>query len=117
MTGKMIIIVALFAVILILGLILRKQGSPYNKVILGVHKIVSVGLIVFIAFHHYSLLFAPVFSRSFNLAIAMCIAVVALFISGAILSAGTTLKMPLVVVHRIFSIVLLGSVIALLFWV
>jgi len=89
MIGKITIIVALLALILILGLILRKQGSPYNKVILGVHKIASVGLIIFISFHHYSLIFTPVFSRPFNLAVAMCIAVVAIFTSGAILSAGT----------------------------
>lgn len=108
-----IVIGILFIVILLLGLILRKKGTPYNQVVLALHKICSVALFILMAVKFHKLILTGAFSLPFTLYLSMCIAAIILIATGALLSSGNPFKLLLVSLHRIFSIVLTALVIAI----
>jgi hypothetical protein len=96
-----IISIGLFLLVLVLGFILHKIGLPYNVVLFNLHKLISLGLVVFLSFIIYS------FARQNELAIGqyffislVVLSVIALFTSGALLSMGRMNELMLNI-HRI----------------
>jgi hypothetical protein len=102
---KIIIAVIIAIVICISGLWLNNSGKPYNTIVLTVHKLISVGTLLYIVFSCYQLnktaTFVPV-------ELVLCISMLILFLiaigSGAILSTDNQISSFVQIIHRISSI-------------
>lgn len=104
---KAIINAALFLVICILGVILHKNGNPYNNLLLTIHKLISVAFIVFVSFIIINYLKNNEISGLFLISIIItALASVILLASGGLISA-EKFQEPMKIVHRVFTLVLL----------
>ena len=109
LTTKAIVDITFLLITLALGVILHKNGKPYQQLILALHKIGTLGFGVLIAIllvHQLKLLGGDAFLVVCS--IIAGISLIALIVSGALLSADkphdTMLK-----IHRIATLVLLLS--------
>jgi hypothetical protein len=93
--------IGLFLLVLALGFILHKVGKPYNVALFNAHKLISLGLVVYLSFIIYG--FAKQNDLTFNLYLFISLAavsVIALFVSGALLGMDRMNELMLII-HRI----------------
>ncbi|MFO8023466.1 MAG: hypothetical protein R6U65_13440 [Perlabentimonas sp.] len=98
---KFIISIGLFLIVLALGFILNKVGKPYNDALFNAHKLISLGMVVYLSYVIYN--FAKLNDLNFNLYFFISLAVlslIALFVSGAFLSMDRMSKLTLNI-HRL----------------
>lgn len=106
----------LFALTLVFGFWLSHAGKPYNGLLFNAHKLIALGCVVFLGIQFSKNLQASDWQLIVLLAIsALC--VIALFASGALMSAGKLEYSLMLTIHRIAPVILvadLGLVIFLL---
>jgi hypothetical protein len=97
----------LLVVIIILGIVLALSGRQYNVAIFTVHKLAALGVAVITVILSYRLIKTASFSGLYIIVItAAVVSVIALFISGAFLSAGHGAYGALKAVHIISSVLM-----------
>ena len=107
MLSKFIIPGILFVLTLAFGFWLSQLGKPYNGILFNIHKLIALGVVVMAVIQ-----MAPTIKTLAPLSlIALClllaaICVIALFASGALMSAGKSDYALLLLIHRIGSVVL-----------
>jgi len=112
-----LIIAGLFLVFTLLsGVWLSNSGKPINSLILTIHKLIALGLVIFIGVTVNSL------SRNSGVDLAQVVLIVvsavlflALFVSGAFLSMGKPISGVVLTIHRVAPIVVSASIALLLY--
>jgi hypothetical protein len=106
--------VGLFILTLLFGFWLSHTGSPYNGILFNIHKFLALGSVVLACIQSYKNLHALSWLLVFLLAVlALCI--IALFISGACMSAEKLNYNLMLTTHRIASALLVLCCIMALF--
>jgi hypothetical protein len=99
-TLRIILSAVLFAITIISGIWLSNAGKPYNAAAFNVHKLIALASVVFAV-----LAFIALFRTSapgpviITLAVIAGIAVLALFITGAVFSIRQGATKPLLILH------------------
>ncbi len=98
------IVAGIFLTLSILsGIWLTRSGRPLNVVIMTIHKLISLGAVIFTGVGIYRLSLAGGINLADWINILITgILFITLFASGAILSAGKVTKGALLVAHRAF---------------
>jgi hypothetical protein len=95
----------LFALTLAFGFWLTHAGKPYNGLLFNAHKLIALGCVVFFGIQFSKTIHAPDGLLIALLAVsALC--VIALFASGALMSAGKLDYALMLTIHRIAPLVL-----------
>ena len=86
-TTKILINIALTLISIVIGVILHKTSKPYNVIYLTIHKLVTIGFVIFTSM----ILLNYIKTNGFNtvlldLMISVGLSLITLFISGAMLS-------------------------------
>ncbi len=103
---KVIITVFIFLIIFFSGLWLNKTGKPYNIIVLAIHKLISAGIIIYIAVTCYQLYKAAGLNTSeLILGSSMIIVFLGSVVSGALLSAGNPMPSTAAIIHKALSYV------------
>lgn len=105
----------LFILTLAFGLWLSKIGKPYNGLLFNVHKLIALGAVVLAIFQLTQIpnLLTPFLLVAVGLLLA-ALAVIALFVSGAMMSAGKLDYALMLTIHRVAPVVLaIGCALAL----
>ncbi len=101
---KFIISIGIFFLVIVLGYILHKTGFPYNAFLFNLHKLISLGFVVYLSFIIYS--FAKLnelaIGQYFFISLAV-LSVIALFTTGALLSMGRMYELMLNI-HKIATV-------------
>lgn len=95
----------LFALTLAFGFWLSHVGKPYNGLLLNVHKLIALGGVVLAAIQLSKTLGSPGWLLIALLVIAV-LCVIALFASGALMSAGKLNYALMLTIHRVAPVVL-----------
>jgi hypothetical protein len=106
-----------FISILISGLWLRKSGKPYNMAVLTVHKLISVGVVIFIFIIIYQLYKSALLNAlEFVLSLVMFLAFLGAVITGGLLSTNKPMPSFVTVIHKMssFASILLTAVLIIL---
>lgn len=107
----------LFLLTLVFGFWLSHAGKPYNGILFNVHKLIALGAVVLAVFQLTKLpnLLSPVSLTTVGLALA-ALSVIALFVSGALMSAGKLEYSLMLTIHRIAPVILVvGLGLAMIF--
>jgi len=103
---KVAITVFIFLIIFFSGFWLNKTGKPYNIIVLTMHKLISAGMIIYIAVACYQLYKAAGLNTSeLILSLSMIIVFIGSIVSGALLSTGNPLPSITAIIHRSLSYV------------
>jgi hypothetical protein len=93
----------LFLLIVLTGLVLRWRERPFNQFLLAIHKLLSLGCLIYIGMVLYR-----IYSTSF-ITSSVCLLIVltgGLFVSsiatGAVISAAKKASHPVLLAHRFF---------------
>ncbi len=85
-----------------LGFWLSALGKPYNGLLFNLHKLVALGAVVVLAIQTYNALRGADVPFVVIALTAVCVlCIIALFTTGALMSAGNLSHEPLLTVHRI----------------
>lgn len=91
-----------FLLTLVFGFWLSRAGKPYNGVLFNLHKLLALLAVVMGAFRIYGILNASqVEAFAVLLMVVAGLGVVALFVTGAFMSAGKSNHARLITIHRI----------------
>lgn len=91
-----------FIITLIFGFWLSWRGKPYNGLLFNVHKLIALGTVIFAGITVYQLLKDANLVRGILLLLGIAaICVIALFTSGALMSAGKGDYRVMKLVHNI----------------
>jgi hypothetical protein len=92
----------LFALTLAFGFGLSHAGKPYNGLLFNAHKLIALGAVI-LAVLGFSRMPRPVvsFALIVGLLIIAALCVIALFVSGALMSAGKLDDVVLLTIHRV----------------
>jgi hypothetical protein len=102
---QFIIPVGLFILTLLFGFWLSHTGKPYNGILFNFHKLLALGSVVLACIQSYKNLYDLNWLLITLLAVlALCI--IALFVSGALMSAGKMDYALMLTIHRIASALL-----------
>ena len=111
MSVKLFISGIVFIITLVSGIWLSKTGKPYQTLPFNLHKLIALAFIV-ITYFIYRSIFKSI--DTYNLALILTIicglVAVVLLATGGMLSQAGEVKNSLVVVHKIFTLLLLFSV-------
>lgn len=103
--SKFIIPGILFALTLVFGFWLSHAGKPYNGFLFNVHKLIALGAVVLAGMQFYKMLHAfDGLLAVLLLLLALC--VIALFTSGALMSAGKLDYALMLTIHRVAPVIL-----------
>lgn len=97
-----------FLLTLVFGFWLSKAGKPYNGILFNIHKLIALGTVILAALQVYNslkIVEPPFLLITLIGAAGLC--VIALFVSGALLSTGTLNYQFMKAVHR--AALVLGS--------
>jgi hypothetical protein len=96
----------LFVLTLAFGFWLSQQGKPYNGILFNIHKLTALGAVVIAVIQVVQTLknLNPLSLSALFLLAAICI--VALFVSGALMSAGKLDYALMLSIHRVAPVVL-----------
>lgn len=101
----------LFLLILAFGLWLRKKGRPYPGLLFNIHKLLALGTVILTALELRKLLTPLELTLSlFIFLLLATLSVVALFFSGAMMSAGQLKHVTMQGIHSLAPILLLFSI-------
>ncbi|MHB1319149.1 MAG: hypothetical protein ACYCYF_11070 [Anaerolineae bacterium] len=103
-------------VIFVTGFALARRGAPYSTLLVTAHKLVALGSIVLLALAVGRGLGLPADWPFWAFAAVSAIAVVVLFASGALLSAGRVANSVWGRVHRIAPYIFVGAGLALILY-
>ena len=95
----------LFILTITFGFWLSKAGKPYNGLLFNIHKLVALGDVVWAAIQIMKTLQHPGWLLIASL-ILVALCVVALFVSGALMSAGQLAYTLMLSIHRVAPVVL-----------
>lgn len=99
-----------FLLTLVFGLWLSRRGKPYNGILFNLHKLIALAAVVLTAVQVYGLLKA---AHPQALLIVLCVlvglAVVALFVTGALMSANKPAYRVLLAIHNSAPFVAVGG--------
>jgi hypothetical protein len=108
----------LFILTLVFGFWLSRLGKPYNGILFNAHKLIALGAVVVTALQMVKLLRGmETQALTIVLLVGVALCVIALFVSGALMSAGKLEYNLMLAIHRVASFVLvvgLGLVMVLL---
>ena len=105
MISKIIISGLLFLLTIISGIWLHKMGKPLNTFIFTIHKLLALAAVIFTAILIYNLLKnVEIKTLLLILIIIAGLSILALFISGALLSIGKFPHNTMLLVHNIATI-------------
>ncbi len=111
LTTKSIFSIILFVIMLIAGFWMSKQGKPYNAIIFNVHKLVALAVVVFLFFIFRDLLKqGEASSIAIVLLVILGLSIVALFVTGALMSGEKPLDKMLQLAHRISTATMIISI-------
>ena len=105
-----------FVFILLSGFWLSRRGKPYNVILSSIHKLISLAVLVYfivIVFQVNKL--APLNPLEITASALAILFFVALFATGAILSAAKTILLTIRIVHRILPYLAILSTAATLY--
>ena len=107
----------LFLLTLVFGFWLSKAGKPYNGLLFNVHKLIALGAVV-IAVVQFSKTFQTTDSLVvlIVLLVVAALCVVALFASGALMSADKLDYVLTLTIHRITPVVLGLALVVVVYW-
>jgi len=101
--------IILFLMTLVFGFWLSHAGRPYNGLLFNFHKLIALACVVFLGVQFSKTLQAPDWQLVVLLVVsALC--VIALFASGALMSAGQMDYALMLTIHRIAPVVLVVGV-------
>jgi hypothetical protein len=107
--------IALLAVAIVLGIVLAATGKPYNAVIFNIHKLAALASIVFTVIICVNLLKNGSVSGIYlPVVLVSSIVTVALFVTGALMSADNPAYNILKIGHIVSSILLTACEIAII---
>jgi len=107
---------AAFIFILISGFILSKIGKPYNPLFFNIHKLISLGVLIYaIVITVQIFKCAEVYNPVYYILLIIILLSIAAFITGGILSAKDNAKEIILTIHRIVSLLILAGVVILIF--
>lgn len=111
-TSKVAISGILVLATIVFGILIHKTGKPYNTALFAVHKLTTLGFIVLLSFIIINYIKINTLSFGFNACLIFALlSVIALFISGAMLSL-EKLNNTMLLIHRIATT---GFVICIIF--
>ncbi len=118
MLQKLILPGSLYLLTLVFGFWLSRAGKPYNNLLFNIHKLIALGAVVLVVIWFWPMP-RPVDSLALlvGLLVVAALCVIALFASGALMSAGKLDYALMLTIHRIAPVLLtiaLGLVIYLL---
>ena len=92
----------LFILTLVFGFWLSRLGKPYNGVLFNVHKLIALGAVVVTAIQVVNLLCGmETQALAIVLLVVAALCVIALFASGALMSAGKLDYILMLTIHRV----------------
>lgn len=103
----------LMIIIVVIGWILHKAGRPYDFTLMAVHKLVGVAFAAFNGYLYYAHFTGPGAAVSMAAAIMIVVALLVLFVSGALLSEGIY-GISMSWLHRLFTVLLVMGLVMLL---
>ncbi len=115
---KIIITVFVFMIIFLSGFWLGKSEKPYNVIVLTIHKLVSVGIIIFIVITCYQFYKVDALNTlELILGLSLILIFLGAIVSGGLLSTDKSIPSFVLVLHRVssfVSVLLTGMLIFLL---
>lgn len=90
----------LFLLTLVFGFWLSHVGKPYNGLLFNLHKLIALACVVFLGIQFSKTLHAPDWQLVVLLA-TMALCAIALFASGALMSAGKLDYALMLTIHRV----------------
>lgn len=97
--------IILFLMTLVFGFWLSHAGRPYNGLLFNFHKLIALACVVFLGIQFSKSFHAPDWQLVVLLAVSV-LCVIALFASGALMSAGKLEYSLMLTIHRIAPIIL-----------
>jgi hypothetical protein len=92
----------IFLFTLAFGVWLSRTGRPYNTILFNTHKLIALGAVIFAALRLYGVLKAmQIQVLPIMMLVILGLCVLALFITGALMSAGKLDRMVMLTIHRI----------------
>ncbi|MDL1898426.1 hypothetical protein FBQ82_19445 [Anaerolineae bacterium CFX7] len=105
-----------FALTLGLGFWVGRTGKPYNGVLFNLHKLLALGAVIAAAISIYNFVTtAPGDAPRYLLFGVGGVCVLALFVSGALMSAGKSNQTALRALHRIGVVIIIIAIAGMLF--
>jgi hypothetical protein len=100
----------LFILTLVFGFWLSHLGKPYNGILFNIHKLIALGAVVVMAIQMVKLLRGmEIQALVIVLLVVAALCVIALFVSGALMSAGKLEYNLMLAIHRVASFVLVAG--------
>ena len=100
----------LFILTLVFGFWLSRLGKPYNGILFNVHKLIALGAVVVTDIQVVILLRGMETQTLVSvLLVGVALCVIALFVSGALMSAGKLEYNLMLAIHRVASFVLVAG--------
>jgi hypothetical protein len=100
----------LFILTLVFGFWLSHLGKPYNGILFNIHKLIALGAVVVTAIQMVKLLRGmEIQALVIVLLVVAALCVIALFVSGALMSAGKLEYNLMLAIHRVASFVLVAG--------
>ena len=116
MLVRMIVTGLLFLIIFATGIVLSKSEQPYSVAVLTLHKLISLGALIFLSVFLYRLdQNVGLGSTLLTLGIIAGFVFVVAIISGGLLSTEKALPIGINRLHQIFSVLTLFSTIAVFY--
>lgn len=92
----------IFLFTLAFGVWLSQKSRPYNVILFNIHKLIALGAVIFTAIRLYEVFKVTQIESIFiAMVVLLGLGVVALFVTGALMSASKMDRAPLLTVHRI----------------
>lgn len=105
-----------FALTPVFGFWVSRTGKPYNGVLFNLHKLLALGAVIAAAISIYNFVTTAQRVAPFYLLFGVGgVCVLALFVSGALMSAGKSNQAALRALHRIGAIVIVIAIAGILF--
>ena len=109
-TSKFILPIILFILTVAAGFWVSKTGKPYNTGLFTLHKLLALAALVLAGIALAKLLIAtPSQTLIMVLVVLAALSVIALFATGALMSIQKTVGSAWLLIHRMASILLVGS--------
>jgi CHASE2 domain-containing sensor protein len=107
---NLILIIILFLLMLLSGIMLSRQGSPYKPAMVTLHKLFAIGFIVFSV-----LWYIPQYRADWNhslvltLMIITGVSMIAAIATGAFLTSGNSIRGSFILFHKLLSLLVTGG--------
>lgn len=118
MNGKYLIVGLLMAGMILTGFIVSRSGKPYSTLLLTLHKLISLGALVYLAIAVIKAArIAPADPTRLVVIILSAVLFIALFATGGMISAMKAPPRAILIVHHLLPYLLAVSTVGTLFFV